>query len=1033
MNLEKLEQIIFKPSSSFMRKKGEEIFRNGLVSNIRGKKIDNIYHVYGDIKEINKEIKTHMKINMHNNTLVGVSCSCDNFREISINKSMFMCEHLNAAAYKFLDSLYRKKFRGNEKLNKLSSDPKEEIKLSFDIKIECKKRIEEDNYELEFRIGIKNKILITNLKNFINEVDNGKFLTFNSKYFQNDKESSISQQDMKIVDFIREHVYKNKEALDLSRKIIIKPVKLKEFLLCVGERRILFKYNGIEYKADVLTRDLPLSFTLKDNEKNLILTTHKKLPIPLDNDKEVYFFDGKIYIPTENQVKKYRILHNKFLKEEKIKYKKNLENYNAAISMLNSISKDVIVSESTKRFGTDTLNLEFEMYKENNNIYCNTKVIYYNKKINILEGSERELIRDFSKEQKILMKLESYNFIKRTSRFMFIGREEELFDILKNSKNSISSLGKVILGKGLEEIKIYKSSAIEINISQDNEDLYFSYNIGNIEREEFRNVFESYKNKDRFYKIHGKGFIDFEDEGIKSFLKLIEVLDINKVIDEELIKIDKNKIFYLATIIKNGNFKLGDGIDILKNIESKLISINSKEIDIPQKLKAVLRGYQVKGYKWFKTISELGFGGVLADEMGLGKTVQTISLLASEEGKKSIIITPTSLIYNWKNEIEKFAPSLKFMIYHKDNKIVEKIQDYDLILTTYGTLKNNINKFKNIEFDYCIIDEAQNIKNPAAKNTIAVKEINSNRRFALTGTPIENNLTELWSIFDFIMPGYLYSKENFEKKFVFNDDIESLILLVKPFILRRTKKEVIDDLPDKIEKKLLIPMTIAQKSAYSSYIKEVRRKMKEGNDRIQIFSYLTRLRQICLDPSLIFSEYEGGSGKLKVALDLVEEQIACGGKVLLFSQFTSVLNKIGNSLIEKGIEFLYLDGATEPKERIKLVNDFNESKKVKVFLISLKAGGTGLNLTSANLVIHFDPWWNPAVENQATDRAHRIGQKNIVEVIKLIAKGTIEEKIVLLQEHKKQLIDSIITDDLKNSDNVNKLTREELIEIISRD
>jgi SNF2 family DNA or RNA helicase len=240
-------------------------------------------------------------------------------------------------------------------------------------------------------------------------------------------------------------------------------------------------------------------------------------------------------------------------------------------------------------------------------------------------------------------------------------------------------------------------------------------------------------------------------------------------------------------------------------------------------------------------------------------------------------------------------------------------------------------------------------------------------------------------------------------------------------------------LPDKIEKTILIEMTAAQKAIYNAYIKEVRGKIKNNFDgKIEIFSYLTKLRQICLDPSLIFNKYKGGNGKLKVAVALVEEQIAVEGKVLLFSQFTSALNKIGKSLKEKGIEYFYLDGSTGPKERIKLVNEFNNDNKVKVFLISLKAGGTGLNLTSAKLVIHFDPWWNPAVENQATDRAHRIGQRNIVEVIKLVAKGTIEEKIILLQEHKKQLIDSIITGELKDNNMLNKLTKEELIQLFDR-
>ena len=399
-----------------------------------------------------------------------------------------------------------------------------------------------------------------------------------------------------------------------------------------------------------------------------------------------------------------------------------------------------------------------------------------------------------------------------------------------------------------------------------------------------------------------------------------------------------------------------------------------------------------------------------------------------------MIVAPTSLIYNWDNEFKKFSPDLKVGIFHSNEVLIDELKECDIILTTYGLVRNHIESFKKIEFDYCIIDEAQNIKNSLGKNTNAVKEIKSKVRFALTGTPIENNLLELWSIFDFIMPGYLFPRKYFEEKFTRKEDMETLRLLVKPFILRRTKLEVVKELPDKIEKKMLISMTSEQNNIYKKYINDVKKKIKENKgNKIEIFSYLTRLRQVCLDPSILFEEYTGGSGKLNAALELIEKQNKEGGKILLFSQFTSVLKKIEPILKERNIEYLYLDGSTSSKERINLVDDFNKKDNIKVFLISLKAGGTGLNLTSANFVIHFDPWWNPAVEAQATDRAHRIGQKNIVEVIKLIAKGTIEEQILNLQEAKKQLVNEVITDDFRDIHNLDKLTIEEIIEVINRE
>lgn len=1042
MNLKELEQILFKTSSNLMRKSGEKIFKGRLVSNIKGKKIDNIYHIYGDVlNKFNQDkFKTHIKINLSSKKLDGVNCTCDDFKVICINKKLFMCEHLTATAYKFIDSLHKKKHREDDSLKKFFKNNKEKVEVSIDVKITCKSWKDITNYELEFRLGCGHKYLITDLKNFIISLKNHKSIFFNNQFTYNPFEYKIRDNDMKVIGFIKEYVYANKGISDTRRNLIIEPKDLRAFLECIDESKIIFKYNGIEYKVCISKRDLPISFTLKEKNQYFVLTTHKKLPIPLNENKDVYFFNDQLYLPSKTQIEKYSFLYDKFKKQGKILYNVNVKNYNAIISMISSISDNITIGEEVKRFGAKFLRFEFLIYREESDIFCEVYAIYYNKKFNILktESNSIQFIRDYNKEEKVLMKLEYYKFIKREDKLIFIGEDDDLFDFLRTRENSIYSLGNVVLGKGMEDVKIFDSSFIEINLYEENGCLTFNYNIGDVNRKELNNIYESYKSDNRFYKTKNNRFIDFEDDGVIGFFNLIESLNTDKNIEMDSIKVEKSKALYISESLKGKNFKLCKGINLIKDIENKLSEINAKKITVPSSLKVTLREYQIRGFKWFKNLSELEFGGILADEMGLGKTVQTIAFLASEKNKKSLIITPTSLIYNWKCEIERFAPRIKVGIVHGSMKeqIVDKVEENDVILTTYGTLRNNIQKYSNIKFDYCIIDEAQNIKNPIAKSTKAVKQIESKVKFALTGTPIENNLTELWSIFDFIMPGYLYSKQTFDEKFTSNYgcDLENLKLLIKPFILRRTKKEVIKDLPDKIEKKVLVEMASAQKVIYSAYIKDIKRKIKNSSgDKIEVFSYLTKLRQICLDPSLIIDDYKGGSGKLKMAMSLIEEQIDSGGKLLLFSQFTSALKKIGKSLKDKGVQYFYLDGSIESKERIKLVNEFNNNDKIKVFLISLKAGGTGLNLTSASLVIHFDPWWNPAAENQATDRAHRIGQKNVVEVIKLVARDTIEEKILMLQEHKKELMDNVITGELKNSDILNKLSKEELIKLFDRD
>ncbi len=554
--------------------------------------------------------------------------------------------------------------------------------------------------------------------------------------------------------------------------------------------------------------------------------------------------------------------------------------------------------------------------------------------------------------------------------------------------------------------------------------------IDGVDSNEYREIFSSYKNNNRLYRMKNGAYLDLKDNDLEQAFKLIDILNIYNDFDN--MKIPNNKAIYLEKLIEDEDLSFVNGSKYVSNVVKKFDKVKSKNYEIPKDLNATLRDYQVSGFEFFKTLSDYQFGGILADEMGLGKTIQTIAFLLSNKDKKSIVITPTALIYNWKNEFEKFAPTLKVGLLHaaksEREKILDNIDNYDVILTTYTTYKNDIDKYKNINFDYCIIDEAQNIKNPDAIITKAIKNVNAKVKFALTGTPIENNLMELWSIFDFIMPGYLYNKSKFKSIFVNNDkNIIELKNLIKPFILRRTKKEVITELPDKIEQKIIIDLEKEHKRAYKGYVNLITRKIKENNqDNITVFSYLTKLRQLCLSPELMVKNYQGKNSKLDVLINIIK--IHSDEKILVFSQFTKVLEVIGKRLNEENISYSYLDGKTSAKDRVKLVEEFNTNNN-KVFLISLKAGGTGLNLTSANIVVHFDPWWNPAVEDQASDRAHRIGQKNVVNVIKLIAKGTAEERVINLQETKKELIEDVINGNLDNSSTLKNLSKDDIIDL----
>ena len=420
---------------------------------------------------------------------------------------------------------------------------------------------------------------------------------------------------------------------------------------------------------------------------------------------------------------------------------------------------------------------------------------------------------------------------------------------------------------------------------------------------------------------------------------------------------------------------------------------------------------------------------------------------AKKEGRKaSLVVSPSSLTLNWQNEARKFTNELKTMVIRgtlaERKRLIEEIDNYDLIITSYDLLKRDIElyKEKNYTFKYIIADEAQYLKNSNTKNAKAIKEIKAETRYALTGTPIENSLAELWSIFDFIMPGYLFTyrkfKNIYETPIVKEEDEQAMAklkMLIEPFVLRRNKKEVLTELPEKTVTVLNNEMNEEQQNLYLTYLARAKQEIAEKveidgfeNSQMQILAALTRLRQICCHPSLFVEGYNAGSSKLEQCIEIIEEAINGGHKILLFSGYTSMFEIIEKELKKRNIKYFKLTGATKVDERMKMVDEFNENSNIKLFLISLKAGGTGLNLTGADMVIHYDPWWNISTENQATDRAYRIGQKNNVQVYKLITKNSIEEKIYELQEKKAKLADSMLD---TNTKFINRFSREEIMKL----
>ncbi len=498
-----------------------------------------------------------------------------------------------------------------------------------------------------------------------------------------------------------------------------------------------------------------------------------------------------------------------------------------------------------------------------------------------------------------------------------------------------------------------------------------------------------------------------------------------------------------TSIIKNDEYK-----NLVNKIEERE---TNGSIELPENLNADLRTYQKVGYEWLKVLDEYKFGGILADDMGLGKTLQLIAVILSymqeeKSPKPSIVVCPSSLTLNWESEVNKFAKSLQALVIrgtlNERKEQINSIPNYNIVITSYDLLKRDIELYEelNYEFKYIIADEAQYIKNNNTQNAKAIKKINAETRYALTGTPIENSLSELWSIFDYIMPGYLFSykkfKENYEMPIVRDEDNEQmkkLKMLIEPFVLRRIKSEVLTELPDKTITVLNNEMQEEQQKIYMSYMQSAKQEAMDTinangfeKSQIKILALLMRLRQICCHPSLFIENYKGESSKLNQCTELIKDAIEAGHKILLFSGYTGMFDIIEKSLKEQNIKYFKLTGATKVGERIKLVDEFNENDEIKVFLISLKAGGTGLNLIGADMVIHYDPWWNISAENQATDRTYRIGQKKNVQVYKLITKNSIEEKIYDLQQKKAKLIDNMLS---TNETFINKLSKEDIMEL----
>jgi SNF2 family DNA or RNA helicase len=996
----------------------------------------------------NATYTTSIEINTESKEIISTDCNCFDHIENSHKGDIYICEHIATVFFKLIE-LKGKKSGESENgeaiiqfLDQLNS---QKTRIDLSVSLTLYKSVNIDCLKVEFKIGTKRMYVLKNLKDFVNAKNNYMEIEYGKEFIFNPYEQEFSEEDNKIIDYINNLIqmdlfinkYPYGGTLVNGKYLNIIDGNFVGFLeLCINK--------GVEVEGEIvkiLKEDMPLKFTVSNEaQEEYSISLEGDTPKSLNSKFDVFLYRGNIYLPSKKQCENLKVFYSKLKHKKAIKFKKksNMELFNKVIPALERISEEVILDDTIKNVVKNELKSEFYLDSKGSQVFLEVKLKYGNEALDFFKNNtEKIIIRDTDNEEKILQAINKLNFLNKNKKFVFNGDDELLYKFLVEGYKELEDLGEVYYSERFRSRKVYKTPTINAGVKNRNDGyLDFNFEIEDIAPKEYNKILAAFKDNRKFYKLKDNSFINLENKEIQEFFDMLDKI-VNNENDISDLKLHKSKAIMLENYVNNKDLTCFKGKDIIKDISKKLEGINECNYELPKELKATLREYQITGFNWFKNLSYLGFGGVLADEMGLGKTIETIAFLLSEKNKKSLIISPTSVIYNWKNEFERFAPTVRVKIIHgnKNERVesINKISEYDVILTTYGTLRNDEEYYQKLNFDYCIIDEGQNIKNPLAQSSRSVKNINSKVKFALTGTPIENNLLELWSIFDFVMPGYLYTGNIFKKRFIGGDaPIEELQKYIKPFLLRRLKKDVIKELPDKIEKKYYVELPKEQKKIYSVFVKDIKEKIGDENfegNKITMFSYLTKLRQLCLEPKLIVQDYTGRNGKLEAALEIITNNINNGHKIILFSQFTSVLASISKSLDMNSIEYMYLDGSTKASRRVELVEEFNNSEKNMVFLISLKAGGTGLNLTSADIVIHFDPWWNPSIEEQATDRAHRIGQKKVVQVFKLVAQGTIEERIISLQDEKKELIDNVMSAGYEGGNMLSSLTTEQIKEL----
>ena len=1022
---------------SFLNKK-ENYNENGKVT-----------HYWYEVDDEEKPTYYDVMVSIENNKkILRTACDCKNFRSIR------SCKHIAAVILNNYEEMFGKMFINIPKisssiLEKFITSEENIIKKELTVNLIINVTERKSNYYYYYNsIECTVKILIGDEKLYTlgnhasafksvyesgeGEVYFGKSFTYNPQkyYLSSDAETILK-------------AYYN--TFDDGGYNYINTSSLKKFLNKL--KNIKFVINN--YEVDGISEYFPIDTNLiKKNETYELDFDLENIENLIEKDYEYIFYKGKLYHLNAKEQELIEDLKQNEL-DKLIISKDKLDLFNKGL--LKVVRKKLKIDSSVDDIVLPSI-IKAKLYFDIRNEYIISNIVfnYDDKEIDYFNKSN-EILRDINFETSGLNDIGKYGFLLEKDKLILRDIEQEV-EFLEIGLEQLATKYEIFTTEKFKNIKIKKKTSVSsmFGIGQDNI-LSYNFNLGDINSSELVSIFDSMKDKKKYYRLKNGDIINLEDESLQELNNLTEELELT---DEEIINgkgsILKYRAIYLDSL-KKTKYSIISTDNLFDNFIKNFYEYKDSNLSLEDT--SILRDYQLTGVKWLYNLAKTGFGGILADEMGLGKTIQVIyyikQMLKDSPTSKFLIVVPTSLAYNWEHEFDSFASQIKKAICigskEKRKHILKDLNKINVIITTYGLLREDEEIYENLNFNTMIIDEAQNIKNNHAGITKVVKSIKAETKFALTGTPLENSILELWSIFDFIMPGYLANLTKFQSKYKIKDFDEDSEILIKglskqinPFILRRKKSDVVKELPEKLINDIYIDLKDEQKKLYVAELNRVKEEMdkiikEEGMNkaRFLILQLLTKLRQICIDPSIIYNNYKDGSNKLDELERIVTEYTKNNHKVLIFSSFKTALNIVKEKLNNLKIKTYMIDGSVPAKTRIEMVDNFNENDDIKVFLIMLKSGGTGLNLASADVVIHLDLWWNPQAENQATDRAHRIGQTHTVEVIHLITKGTIEEKILELQNKKRILSDKLIDGQIRDKNIISELTKEDIEKLLS--